>query len=90
VVNQVSKRVYLEVTILRILAMLALVIGIYLELKGTGALIEALVITFGLFIISESRLTGELIRSEIKSVCDKMDRLPERIAKELRDLQKRR
>ena len=89
-VNQVSKRVYLEVTILRILAMLALVIGIYLGLKGTGALIEALVITFGLFIISESRLTGELIRSEIKSVCDKMDRLPERIAKELRDLQKRR
>lgn len=89
VVNQVSKRVYLEVTILRILAMLALVIGIYLELKGIGALIEALVITFGLFIISESRLTGELIRSEIKSVCDKMDRLPERIAKELRDLQKR-
>ena len=89
-VNQVSKRVYLEVTILRILAMLALVIGIYLELKGIGALIEALVITFGLFIISESRLTGELIRSEIRSVCDKMDRLPERIAKELRDLQKRR
>ena len=40
-----------------------------------------------LVIISESRLTGELIRSEIKSVCDKMDRLPERIAKELRDLQ---
>ena len=35
-----------------------------------------------LVIISESRLTGELIRSEIKSVCDKMDRLPERIAKE--------
>ena len=34
-----------------ILAMLALVIGIYLELKGTGALIEALVITFGLFIV---------------------------------------
>ena len=90
VVNQVSKRVYLEVTILRILAMLALVIGIYLELKGIGALIEALVITFGLFIISESRLTSELIRSEIKSVSDKMDRLPERIAKELRDLQKRR
>jgi len=87
VVNQVSKRVYLEVTILRILAMLALVIGIYLELKGIGALIEALVITFGLFIISESSLTGELIRSEIRSVCDKMDRLPERIAKEL---QKRR
>ena len=49
-----------------------------------------MVITFGLFIISESRLTGELIRSEIRSVCDKMDRLPERIAKELRDLQKRR
>ena len=71
VVNQMSKRVYLEVTILRILAMLALVIGIYLELKGIGALIEALVITFGLFIISESRLTGELIRSE--NVCDKMD-----------------
>lgn len=85
VVNQVSKRVYLEVTILRILAMLALVIGIYLELKSIDA--EALVITFGLFIISESSLTGELIRSEIRSVCDKMDRLPERIAKEL---QKRR
>ena len=81
VANQVSKRVYLEVTILRILAMLALVIGIYLELKGIGA--EALVITFGLFIISESRLTSELIRSEM--VCDKM--LPERIAKELRDLE---
>ena len=62
--------------------MLALVIGIYLELKGIGA--EALVITFGLFIISESRLTSELIRSEM--VCDKMDRLPERIAKELKDL----
>ena len=45
---------------------------------------EALVITFGLFIISESRLTGELIRSEIKSVSDKMD--TGRIAKELRDL----
>ena len=74
VVNQMSKRVYLEVTILRILAMLAPVIGIYLELKGTGALIEALVITSGLFIISESRLTDELIRSEIKSACDKMDR----------------
>ena len=55
-----------------ILAMLVLVIGIYLELKGTGALIEALVVAF-VFIISESRLTGELIRSEIKSVCDKMN-----------------
>ena len=56
VVNQVSKRVYLEVTILRISAMLAPVIGIYLELKGIGALIEALVITSGLF----SRVTKEM------------------------------
>jgi len=51
-------------------------------------LIETLVIAFGLFIISESRLTSELIRPEIKSVCDKMDRLPEEIAKELTDLLK--
>jgi len=30
-------------------------------------------LVFGLFIISESRLTGELIKSEIKSVCGKMN-----------------
>lgn len=81
--KQVSKRAYLEVTILRILAVLALVIGIYLELNGIGALVETLIIAFGLFIISETRLMGELIRSEIKSLCDKVDILPERIAKEL-------
>jgi hypothetical protein len=86
VVNQVGKRVYLEVTILRILAVLALVIGIYLELKGIGALVETLIIAFGFFVISENRLMGELIRSEIKSLCDKIDKLPERIAKELKDL----
>lgn len=85
VVNQVGKKVYLEVTVLRISAVLALVIGIYLELKGMGALVETLIIAFGLF-ISENRLMGELIRSEIKSVSDKMDKLPERIAKELKNL----
>ncbi|GEM_PF-4903880 len=89
VANQVGKKVYLEVTVLRISAVLALVIGIYLELKGMmGALVETLIIAFGLFIISESRLMGELIRSEIKSVSDKIDKLPERMAKELKNLLK--
>ena len=90
VVNRVGKKVYLEVTMLRIFAVLALAIGIYLELKGIGALVETLIIAFGLFIISENRLMGELIRSEIKSVCDKIDRLPERLAKELKDLLEQR
>jgi ABC-type amino acid transport system permease subunit len=72
VVSQVSKRVYLEVTILRILAVLAVIIGIYLELKGIGALVETLIIAFGLFIISENRLTCEILRSEIKSASDKI------------------
>ncbi|MDI6885184.1 MAG: hypothetical protein QMD22_02330 [archaeon] len=72
VVSRVSKRVYIEVTILRILAVLAVIIGIYLELKGIGALVETLIIAFGLFIISENGLTCELIRSEIKSASDKI------------------
>lgn len=80
----------IEQQILLILAIAALIIGIVLELMGYGALVEGMIVAFGLFLIrevrgmseklfDESRFGNEKIYDEIKSGSERISRQLERV-----------
>jgi hypothetical protein len=66
--REVAIPVSKDVIILRILAVIALVIGVILEIKGFGAIAETLIVVFGLFLASEIRRGNEVLRAELRAI----------------------
>ena len=64
----VNKETFLRVWLLRILALIALITGIVLEILGYETVVEGVVAAFGLFIINELRNVARETRQEIKGL----------------------
>ena len=56
-----------DVIVLRILAVIALITGVILEIKGFGAIAETLIVVFGLFLASEIRRGNEVLIAELRT-----------------------